>query len=348
MPQSLYRPEPVLSPTAERVDRRTPVERSAARLREGETLLVTDAYSTGADILDALRRQLRPPGEDAPYAARQAFRRALREASLRLLAPIEAHRVMLAEAAKIGFLADLYPELDHFALPFVEVQSLHGAWTLYEEGVHLTVLGYRVHPFYGTYAPTRTSHLELFATWLSGYEGPRTRAIDVGTGCGVLALMLCRRRFEQILATDCNPNALESVARELKRFPAPLPIELFCGDLLGDDPTPADLIVFNPPWTQGPVEGLLDRALYFEDDLFERFFEQARARITPGGRVVLVFSNIIALVQPDVPHPIEAELARGRFKLVQKLCRKVKNPPDEEGRRRRTKERVEVWELETE
>ena len=59
-----------------------------------------------------------------------------------------------------------------------------------------------------------------------------------------------------------------------------------------------DLIVFNPPWMQGTVEGLLDRALYFEQGLFERFFDQASARLRPSGRVVLVFSNLIVMFSP--------------------------------------------------
>jgi hypothetical protein len=55
--------------------------------------------------------------------------------------------------------------------------------------------------------------------------------------------------------------------------------------------------------------------------------------------VVLVFSNIIELSQPDVPHPIQTEFDRGRFTLVEKLTRKVKPL------QRRTREKVEVWEL---
>lgn len=57
--------------------------------------------------------------------------------------------------------------------------------------------------------------------------------------------------------------------------------------------------------------------MYYEDGLFERFFDQALKRLAPGGRVVLVFSNLIELVQPDVPHPIQTELDRGRFALVE-------------------------------
>ena len=155
--------------------------------------------------------------------------------------------------------------------------------------------------------------------------------------------MLARKGFTRVRATDINPNAIESVRRELLRHPAPLELEV--GDLLGQGTELADLIVFNPPWTQGPVEDLLDRALTFDDDLFERFFDQALVRLEPQGRVVLVFSNVIRMVQPDVPHPIEAELERGRFRLVEKLQRKVKPQRTGKGRPRRTREKVEVWEL---
>ena len=38
-------------------------------------------------------------------------------------------------------------------------------------------------------------------------------ALDVGTGAGVLALMLARAGFEHVEAVDINPNACESVRR---------------------------------------------------------------------------------------------------------------------------------------
>lgn len=103
--------------------------------------------------------------------------------------------------------------------------------------------------------------------------------------------------------------------------------------------------MFNPPWVQGEVGGMLDRALYFEAGLFERFFDLAVERLAPDGRIALVFSDLIRLVQPDLPHPIEVEFERGRLELVQKLRRKVPPTTTREGKRLRTKERVEVWEL---
>jgi hypothetical protein len=342
----LHRPEPVLGHNARPLRRTTDIRRAVSMLQDGTTLVVSDNYDTGLAVLAEIRHQLDPPSEHAPYPVRRAFRHAFQELSDRLLAPVVRHRIALDQAPSIGFLAQLYPNQPEFALPFDHVHRLQRAWHWYRKGIHLSVLGHNLHPFYGTYVPKRVSHLTLFATWLSQYQGSRVQAVDVGTGCGVLALLLAKAGFERVLATDCNPNAIESVSHELRRLqPAP-PIELFHGDLLGDDPGPVDLIVFNPPWLQGRIENLLDRALYYEDGLFQRFFDQADSHLAPDGRVVLIFSNLTDLVQPDVPHPIRAELERGRFTLVKKLRHKVRpSPTGEGGQTRRTRERVEVWEL---
>lgn len=346
MSRTLHRPEPVRFHAARPVDRSVPPELAAQRLRDGESLMLSDLYESGEPILAALERAMPLAPPDAPFAARQQARRARRAAALRLLVPIRDHQPALQDGRPMKLLSVLYPELSSFILPFVRVQELFGAWLRYKEGVHLAVLGHRLHPFYGTYVPTRTAHLELFGTWLSQHQGARGRAIDVGTGCGVLALMLTRAGYPKVLATDNNPNAIESVERELKRLqPAP-PVTPFFGDLLGDGKNPVDLVVFNPPWIRGEIEGLLDTALYYDDEaLFTRFFDQCAARLAPDGRVVLLFSNVQDLMQPDETHPIRAELERGRFRLVQKLQRRIKPGADEQGARRRTRERVEVWEL---
>lgn len=339
MSAALHRPEPVLRHRAQAVDRSVPKAQAAAWLREGRPLIVTDRFGTGLDILEALRVMLEEPGEEAGYVAKRSFREAFQSASKHLLAPIVGRRVALPDAPRAGFLSELYPDHADFALPVEDAKVLSSAWEWYERGVHFPVLGYRVHPFYGTYIPARMEHLELFGTWLAKYQGARDRAIDVGTGSGVLALQMAKAGFKQVFATDINPNAIESVARQLRRLPRAPAMELQHADLLGAFRGPFDLIVSNPPWMKGEVGRTLDLAMYFQDGFFERFYDQALQRLAPGGRVVFVFSNIIELSQPDVPHPIQTELGRGRFTLVQKLTRRVKPL------RRRTREKVEVWEL---
>lgn len=330
-----YRPKPRELVRARPIDRKDP--EVLDRIVGGELAVVRTGLGLARELLAGLRDRLPAPPKTAPNPERRAHRRAFRELSDRLLVPIAKGRIDLKGAPEVPLLAQLYPERSRFGLPALDVERLIRADRIEREGIHLAVLGHRVHPYFGTYAPTRTEHLELFGTWLSGWKGPRDRAIDVGTGCGVLAMMLARAGFSHVLATDVSANAIESVRRELAR--RPMPIEPVCTDLLGPDPR-ADLVVFNPPWVAGEVEEELDRALVFEDGLFERFFERAHAALGPEGRVVLVFSNAIRLMQPDHPHPIDAELERGRFELVDKLQRRVK---PSEGRR--TRERVQVWEL---
>lgn len=340
MPAALHRPEPVLRHRAQPIDRNVPKAQAAAWLRDGRSLIVTDRFGTGLDILAELRVQLEDPGEAADYVVKRTFREAFQSASKRLLAPVIGRKVALPDAPRAGFLAELYPDHADFALPVEDAKVLSSAWDWYEQGVHFPVLGYRVHPFYGTYIPARMEHLELFGTWLAKYKGARNRAIDVGTGSGVLALQMAKAGFQQVIATDINPNAIESVARQMRRLPVAPLIELEHADQFGADRGPLDLIVSNPPWMKGEVGRTLDLAMYFQDGFFERFYEQSLQRLAPGGRIVFVFSNIIELSQPDVPHPIQTELDRGRFRLVEKMTRKVKPSPG-----RRTREKVEIWEL---
>ena len=167
MPAALHRPEPVLRHRAQPVDRNVPKAQAAAWLREGRSLIVTDRFGTGLDILEALRVKLEEPDEDAGYVAKRAFREAFQSASKHLLAPIVGRKVTLADAPRAGFLSELYPDHADFALPVEDAKVLSSAWEWYEQGVYFPVLGYRVHPFYGTYIPARMEHLELFGTWLA-------------------------------------------------------------------------------------------------------------------------------------------------------------------------------------
>lgn len=340
MPAALNRPEPVLRHRAQPVDRNVPMAQAAAWLCEGRSLIVTDRFGTGLDILAALRVKLEDPGESADYVKKRTFREAFQSASKLLLAPVVGRKVALPDAPRPGFLSELYPDHADFALPVEDARVLSSAWEWYEQGVHFPVLGYRVHPFFGTYIPARMEHLELFGTWLAKYQGARNRAIDVGTGSGVLALQMAKAGFQHVIATDINPNAIESVARQMRRLSVAPPIELEHADQFGKDRGPIDLIVSNPPWMKGEVGRTLDLAMYFQDGFFERFYEQSLQRLAPNGRIVFVFSNIIELSQPEVPHPIQTELDRGRFRLVEKMTRKVKPSPG-----RRTREKVEIWEL---
>ena len=333
------RPTPIPRSRAPQVDPRLSIDAAVDHLAAGHALRLTNHYGLGADILDALDHRLGPVGELQGEALRDA-RRQRRRLAEGLLVPIERGRVCIKGANDNPLLAKLYPDIERFWLPLVDVQALQTSAWRHAEGVNFAVLGHRLHPWHGVYAPKRTTHLELLATWLAGYTGARGHAVDVGTGCGVLAFMLARAGFARVTATDINPNAVHSVKLDVARRSPPPAIAAVHSDLLAELSEPADLLVFNPPWLPGRVDSALDRALFYDDGLFERFFAQARRSLSADGRVVIVFSSMLRLIRPDAPHPIEVALESGHFSLESRLQRKVKAQG-----RRRTKERVEVWVL---
>lgn len=114
------------------------------------------------------------------------------------------------------------------------------------------------------------------------------RAVDIGCGAGVGAIVIARARREaQVLALDINPLALR-----LSAVNAALAevgnIEIAHSDLLKDVEGDFDLIVANPPYMADPDErayrhggGALGAGLSL------RIVEQALPRLRPGGSLVL-------------------------------------------------------------
>ncbi|KKA09635.1 SAM-dependent methyltransferase [Pseudomonas ogarae] len=114
------------------------------------------------------------------------------------------------------------------------------------------------------------------------------RAVDIGCGAGVGAIVIARARREaQVLAVDINPQALR-----LSAVNAALAevgnVEVARSDVLQDVPGNFDLIVANPPYMADPSErayrhggGALGAGLSL------RIVEQALPRLTPGGSLVL-------------------------------------------------------------
>ncbi len=302
-------------------------------------VLLDTSFFDGLSILEELDQHLPAPHPKASFTKRSVHRKKFRQVSQCLLVSIRNRNVQLDGVSIEAILETLYPEKASGCLSFVNIQELAGANKRMEQGVHYPVLGNKIHPFFGVYFPTRTEHLELFATWLSQYSGPKEHAIDVGTGSGILSFLLLKSGFEQVTATDQNPNAIWSAHQDAERLQWSERLQTLHTDLL-EGTSKTSLIVFNPPWIPGESDSSVNDALFYDDGLFTRFFDQAHQKLEKDGRLVLLFSTILTLLRPDLPHPIERELSKNRFHLVQKTKRKVKPTNG-----RRTKERVEIWEL---
>jgi len=325
-----------------------PVDAVKALLK-GEYVLVEDVYSTGLAILAKLKSYLRLKYSEENFQAQREFRAAYHDASRRLIVVVQNQRLALRKAPEIGFLGRFYPNQANFLLSFPEVQGLNSAWQWYEKGISMPGLNHKLHPFFGTYFPTRFDHLQLFESWLKKYVGVKKQSVDVGVGSGVLSFMMLKHGFETVVGTDSNPNAIVGAREDAQRMGVSGKLGLIHGDLLADFQGKADLIVFNPPWlpAQGSISGL-DSAIYYDDSLFSRFFEQSFRCLEPDGKLVILFSNLGVTAGVANTNPVEVELASGgRFTKVQQLTRNVKEASVKTKRNQtwRAAEQVELWEL---
>lgn len=343
----LDRPEPITDELAileytKNIDPKNAVE----ALLNGSYVLVADLYSSGTLVLESLKKQLQKREKSDSFQSQREYRQLFHQATQFLLVEIVNHRIHLRKSPEIGWLNRLYPELDSFLLPFVTIQGMNSSWQWYEKGIQVPGLNETIHPFYGTYFPTRFEHIDLFVDYLKKHPRTEKVAFEVGIGSGVLSKLLHQFGFE-VHASDINPNALIGIMEE--EMQSHNRFNLYFGDLFANTELKSDLIVFNPPWVPLPkdVSGI-DLAIYYDSELFPRFFEQASKHLNPSGELVLLFSNIASLMIPKFKHPIKEELeTQKRFQLVTKTSKKVGASSTKTTRKTlwRDKEFVECWVL---
>lgn len=105
-----------------------------------------------------------------------------------------------------------------------------------------------------------------------------SRVLDVGAGCGLIALMLAQR-FPQIrfTALELDAEAAEQARDNVEKSPFSSQIEVVQGDFSLYSSGPFDAIVSNPP--------------FFEEDLLPPDAARANARHTSSA---LNFENLVA------------------------------------------------------
>ncbi|WP_308993807.1 methyltransferase [Mariniflexile litorale] len=348
---NVNKPEPIVvsGKQVELFNRATDIKLTIKVLEAGNHILITAFYSDGLLLLKKLQMHLKRKLPNKSFSEQRAYRSAYHKLSNLILIEIVDHKLTVKKSPSIGWLEKLYPEISDFLLSFPQVQGLNSAWQWYQNGILIPVLRNKLHPYYGTYFPTRFDHLILFDNWLKRYEGAKKSAIDVGIGSGVLSFQMIKHGFQKVFGTDTNPNAIVGLSEFMANTKLSRKIELNFGHLFGNLEKQTELIVFNPPWL--PISHDQDRndeAIYYNENLFPDFFEGAKKRLLPEGKLVVIFSNLAQITHVAKNHPIEKELAEGgRFQLEACLKKSVKVASEKTKREQhwRSSEEVELWVL---
>jgi len=327
--------------------RGTDVQLTIEALEAGNPILITEFYNNGMLLLHELQMHLNIKFPNKSFQEQREYRSEYHKLSNLILIEIVDHKLAVKKSPRIGWLEKLYPETSDFLLSFSQVQGLNSAWQWYLKGISIPVLRNKIHPYYGIYFPTRFEHLQLFDNWLKHYKGPKKSAIDVGVGSGVLSLQMIKHGFQKVFGTDTNPNAIVGLTEFMGDTKLSRKIELDFGHLFGKWEKQTELIVFNPPWLPKSHDlDRIDEAIYYNENLFPEFFAEAKHRLLPEGKIVLIFSNLAQITNVTKEHPIEKELAQGgRFQLEKYLKKSVKCSSEKTKRDQhwRSSEEVELW-----
>ena len=347
---NINKPKPIaLEKQIEIFNNTTDINATISILESGKPVLITALYSNGLILLKALQSHLTRQLPNKSFKEQRAYRSEYHKLSNLILIEISDHKLAVKKSPSIGWLEKLYPEISDFLLSFPQVQGLNSAWQWYQNGISIPVLRNKIHPYYDTYFPTRFDHLKLFDNWLKRYKGPKKFAIDVGIGSGVLSFQMVKYGFQKIFGTDTNPNAIVGLTEFMADTKLSRKIELDFGHLFGKWEKQTELIVFNPPWLPASHDlDRIDEAIYYNDKLFSDFFKEAKERLLPEGKLVILFSNLAQITNVIKSHPIEQELAEGgRFKLEKCIKAAVKAASKKTNRDQnwRSSEEVELWVL---
>lgn len=174
--------------------------------------------------------------------------------------------------------------------------------------------------------PARGFRYTSDAMWLTGFAlgvGPRpSRALDLGTGSGVIALLLAARGIPTV-GVDVRPEWAPLWRETLAASRTLAPVELVQGDIADGVDGPFDLVVSNPPFFAagtGPVApDPWRRAARTESTApLARFVEVALHALAPGGRfcVVLPREREDALLAASRGVSVERQIRIGRRRTV--------------------------------
>ena len=189
-----------------------------------------------------------------------------------------------------------FGELDESCLiSFRDLQGALGAAQWREKGVPISALELSIFPHYGVFAPTRHEYVQLLLD--AALPDQHELAFDIGTGTGLLAIILAQRGVKQVVATDLNPRALACAADNLQRLEL-TSVELQQADLFPTQQPLANLIVCNPPWLPAKPSSPLEYAVYdAKSAMLRGFLQGAGKHLAPQGEVWLILSDLAEHLQ---------------------------------------------------
>jgi len=277
-------------------------------------------------------RQAPVPKEKSGVEAFNAYRqaRAQRARTLgMLLVPLDAdYAIPLRRAPDIRQAClEAYGAGDDASLVSLrELLGVVGAHEWRRKGIELEALGMRIHPHYGVFAPIRSEYVELVAgAPLPAAASASSVAFDIGTGTGVLAVVLARRGFKRVVATDMDARALACARENVERLGVAKQVVVVEADLFPEGR--AALIVCNPPWVPARPSSPLEHGIYDpESRMLRGFLRGLPAHLEPGGEGWLLLSDLAEHLELRTRQELTDAIEGAGLKVVERIDVRPRHP----------------------
>lgn len=117
------------------------------------------------------------------------------------------------------------------------------------------------------------------------------RVLDLGTGCGVNAI-LAASKSNEVIAVDINPEAVKTAKQNAKTNGVEQKIDFRVSDVFSAVEGEFDLIVFDPPFRWFKPRDEYEISTTDEDyKTLRAFFAEAAAHLTSNGRMLICFGS---------------------------------------------------------
>lgn len=333
------------------VDDRTRAADAMRAIRDGAYLLWTGDWHNGRQLLTALQRRLGRPAAATSLAGRwragRAHTRQVAEVLGRVLVVVEPDGAVDLRRAQdtrqaVAWAFGLVETRRLVALRTVIGALGAAGWT--RAGLDVPGLEGRLVPRYGVFSPTRHAYVGL----LDGLDFTDRTVLDTGCGTGVLGFVALQRGASRVWATDLEPRAVACARDNARRLGLEDRYDVGEHDLFPPD-AQVDLALFNPPWMPEPPRTRLDRAVFDEGELVQRWLAGLHTHLRPGGRGVLLVSDLAERLGLRPEGSVREAVARAGLMVLEhtdapathKKARDARDPLHVA----RAAERVQCWEI---
>lgn len=277
-------------------------EAAFSALKAGRALLWRGDWMAARRLMQELTRradrhfvlrevaQLSPAELFARHRERQGQRAALLARLLVPLGPDYKLAVQRGQDVRLACREALgKPDGGNSVLALRELLAVISAHEWRKKGVFVPALAGCLHPHYGVFSPVRGEYVDLVAK--APLPAGCNLAFDIGTGSGILALVLARRGIPRVVATDQDPRALDCAGENAQKFGLTAEVEILEADLF--PPGRASLVVCNPPWLPAQPSSPIEYAVYDPDSRMLRgFLAGLPGHLAPGGEGWLILSDL--------------------------------------------------------